>query len=280
MTRFAPPSLLLIVSVFVATPALAWQQTTTCIDEEPPAPTSTPYCEGNEFPVGFRWEQAAMTYVVSGQGIAEFGEGDEISDRLLETIQTSFETWNEPDCSIFEFQNGGLTETDRFISDDGENVVVFHDESWPYSSGALALTSVTADSNGVIVNADMEINGVDHVFADAETETDKWDVQNTVTHEAGHMLGLDHTGVDDATMAFDARPGEIKKRDLHPDDIEGLCTIYDPANFDGDGNGQNPDPEPPDDGCCAVVDGGVSSGAAWLAALLLLVTAGRRRFPR
>jgi hypothetical protein len=52
------------------------------------------------------------------------------------------------------------------------------------------------------------------------------DLQNTLTHEVGHLLGLDHPPEVEATMYRRADVGETKKRDLHPDDIAGICTIY------------------------------------------------------
>ena len=66
------------------------------------------------------------------------------------------------------------------------------------------------------------------------------DAQNTVTHEVGHFIGLDHTPRNaicaapgdpslpcaDTTMYPDARPREISKRILSADDVAGLCAIY------------------------------------------------------
>jgi len=58
------------------------------------------------------------------------------------------------------------------------------------------------------------------------------DLENVMTHELGHYLGLAHSTVLDATMFASAEAGETIKRDLDPDDIEGLCTIY-PAGSPG-----------------------------------------------
>lgn len=53
------------------------------------------------------------------------------------------------------------------------------------------------------------------------------DVQNTVTHELGHVLGLAHPNpYTGATMSATAPPGETSKRVLTPSDVNGICTIY------------------------------------------------------
>ncbi|MFL5300452.1 MAG: hypothetical protein ACJ79R_08935, partial [Anaeromyxobacteraceae bacterium] len=124
--------------------------------------------------------------------------------------------------------------------------------------GILALTTVTFDvDTGEIVDADMELHGWDgnlasptgFYFTCASSSTcgptyggqncAAIDVQNTVTHEAGHMLGLDHVCVAggaapsnvcpagaEPTMAPTAGKGDIDKRTLEPDDVAGVCSIY------------------------------------------------------
>ncbi len=52
------------------------------------------------------------------------------------------------------------------------------------------------------------------------------DVENTLTHEIGHFIGLDHVNDANATMYSRADIGETKKRSLAQDDIDGDCTIY------------------------------------------------------
>lgn len=148
----------------------------------------------------------------------------------------------------------------------------FHD-SGPGDWAIVALTSVLYDpSTGRILSADMELNGWDGVTGpiDRTSPSHGWyftcwpgaqpattcatygqggctyiDLQNTVTHEAGHFLGLAHpcttTGApglpacptnDPRTMAPTTSPGDVGKRDLSPDDVAGVCAIY-PASGGG-----------------------------------------------
>ena len=225
----------------------------TCLTSSPPAPTATPFCTGDEFPKALSWPTNVVRYSANEAGSDDFpGADGTISPQLLDAVTTSFDTWNEPDCSNFEFVFDGLTPLKSFDRDDGVNLVVFRSDDWPYGDMAVAVTTVTAKADGEIINADVELNDVMHEFAIIENGGgggEAWDVGNTITHEAGHVLGLDHDAVPDSTMEFEAQPGETKKRELHPDDIEGLCTIY-PV-------GEDLEPaEPPADeknGCCRTV---------------------------
>ena len=166
---------------------------------------------------------------------------------------------------------------------DARNSIIFRTELWSksgipghdYAFEALAVTTVTARSDGHIVDADMEVNGVTQSwlnfdpgvsvpFQQGETKS-YYDLQNALTHEFGHLIGLDHTCF---TPSFDnplvdsngkLRPkgsdglpipdcgagspevvretvmynvtdaGETSKRTLSPDDIDAVCTIYAPS---------------------------------------------------
>jgi len=54
----------------------------------------------------------------------------------------------------------------------------------------------------------------------------EWDLGSVVTHEAGHMIGLDHVTGIDAVMNPSLSPGNTTKRVLRPDDVAGACAVY------------------------------------------------------
>lgn len=74
-----------------------------------------------------------------------------------------------------------------------------------YDPSAAAVTTVSYinkkgdPSDGVIVDADIEMNAVNNQFVEigktlpASDGRNQTDLENTLTHELGHLLGLDHT---------------------------------------------------------------------------------------
>jgi MYXO-CTERM domain-containing protein len=168
-------------------------------------------------------------------------------------------------------------------------------------TSTIALTTVTfVASTGEIVDADMEVNGWNGATGGAsglplgayltcatptspgcsrppygQSGCNYIDVGNIVTHEAGHMLGLDHTcgaypvPADQTcghTMDPTMLPGETSKRVLTADDKNGVCTIY---PLGAATVTCVPAPEPAKSGGCST--GGGGTGAMGVLALGLLV---------
>ncbi|MDH5673181.1 MAG: matrixin family metalloprotease [Myxococcales bacterium] len=115
--------------------------------------------------------------------------------------------------------------------------VVTHGRPEP-GEGQVALTTVTSDrSTGEIFDADIALNAEENTFTVGDEQV-RTDLQSTLTHEIGHLLGLEHSDVSGATMGPSTDLRSTSLRTLERDDVEGLCALYAPqdaaALCDGD----------------------------------------------
>ncbi len=190
------------------------------------------------------------------------------------------------------------------VGSDHRNSIIFRTDMWTtsglsttkkgikqYSSEALAVTTVFALLDGRIQDADIEINATPEVWSWANLDAgvvppinqhlngDTYDLQTALTHEFGHLLGLEHTcftpvvmgGPVDANnvprpvndkgqpvpdclgvsseieltvMYYKTSNQDTSKRVLSQDEINFLCTVY-PASKDP----QNCRADQPNTGC-------------------------------
>ncbi len=173
---------------------------------------------------------------------------DADDDDVREAVVRSIATWNAVDCrhpSLLDPVEVTDVPPLRVVDgyDHGTNLVVFQDDdewaAWhPVTpsnildmSRVLALTTLYYHPfTGAAESFSLEVNDGPYVFS-ATGVIGANDIQNMLTHELGHVLGLDHPCrsreiCGEATMYFSAPAGEIKKRDLNEADIEGLCGLY------------------------------------------------------
>ena len=203
-------------------------------------------------------------------------------EQITAALQASVSAWSteDPDNAVCSYLKLSLTMKPESTVppaavNDGDNTIAIRDGDWEsicsttkqgkkvcHLPGELALTTVWSRACGEIVEADVEVNAKDFSWADlsATNNPGLQDLQNAVTHEVGHFIGLDHTcllgalvdstgapiePVDntgakvpfcsstdltpaerDATMYPSAQPGDVTKRSLSADDRQGLCEIY------------------------------------------------------
>lgn len=236
------------------------------------------------------WKSGCVQIITDSAGTSEL-PGNLEATVVAQTIAH----WNDSieSCSFMNLVE--LPSEEVEVGRDFKNVIKFRDTSWCrpavgddamrcYSSSAAGLTTVvyvndpSSSRDGEIVDADVELNGVDFAISH-EGETNggvgcKSDLSNTLTHELGHLLGLEHTcltgdddprvddkgaavprcsapllppAITDATMYNFQDCGETKKASLTPDDINSMCVIYPIADDPGTcGTADNPS-----EGCCS-----------------------------
>lgn len=156
--------------------------------------------------------------------------GQEISQQ---TLHASFQTWEDVECSYLAFEYKGLVNlTPNQVGTrdyDRQNVMIWiEQEDWPGEwVDAFAVTvPLFEEQTGRLVDVDILFNRKFRWSVAREGESGKADLQSIATHEIGHLFGLDHPPVPDATMFWSAVEGETHKRTLAADDIQGICHIY------------------------------------------------------
>ena len=196
-----------------------------------PAHAFTPYATDDNPDIVLRWFNNSVTMVfdtVPPNGL--------VQEPAEAVIIESFQVWSDLSCNgekvpfpfVFDGRKGGQVGFNKKGAN--ENIIVWVNEqaAWEYLPGVLALTSLTHDTQtGEIVDADLELNAAFFSYS-LDAGPNQADLKNTVVHETGHYMGLDHSSVVDATMYSKAPLGEKKKRDLHTDDIQGFCALYGP----------------------------------------------------
>jgi len=257
------------------------------------------------------WESGCVFVTLDEAGTKSIAGDNEFG-----VIDQAIAAWNNgiATCSYMQIINAGKKAAE--VGRDNTNLIKFRDTSWcrpatqddparchPDSAAGITTATYVDDSgssrDGAIVDADIELNGKTFAISvngqTLGTASCLAELQNTLTHELGHLLGLEHNclaagdppRVDDqgnavplcaaatatqqnATMFNFQECGENKKETLEPDDIAGVCGIYptakDPGTCEPVGDGT---------GCCS--SGSGPAGPLALTGLLLLAFWRRRR---
>ena len=168
-----------------------------------------------------RWPASSLP-VRYRVGVSGSAEGDEA---LTKAVLRAFQTWNRVPGSYLRFRYEGRTRTIQPGRDE-ENCVLWVTAGWRHKPEMIAYTTIWFDAQGRVVEADIELNAEWFSWS-AEGALGKVDVQNVVTHESGHALGLAHSLESTGTTMFPViLLGEVLKRSLDPDDAAGLRALY------------------------------------------------------
>jgi len=232
-----------------------------------------------------RWFQPSTHFHIS----SALPEGA-IWEDLPDLVQRAFDAWiGAPGCATPEVTFAGMSDEPSATSPtdlcaEGDNIIAVVDDpaTWSglgHSRTFIAVTLIGHDTvTGEIVDADMLINAGGYEFFAGETPVaGKVDLLATLTHEAGHFFGLDHSEDPNATMFATYTQGgdPTAARILADDDIDGICALY--ADAPGpEASRCAPAPPREDNGGCQA---GQPLGVP-LAAVLLLLALSLARRPR
>lgn len=194
------------------------------------------------------------------------GNPDTPQETEFTAVTKSFATWQtqQTSCGSLVLTEGPRTST-RYAGYDetsasNENVVLFRQkmcndvvpsgdqcladddcgnkyDCWQHAPTAIAITTTSFNpKSGLILDSDIELNAPRFLFTAVDSppcpvnmysvSCVATDVQNTVTHEVGHLLGLGHTSELGSTMAPRADPGETSKRTLDANSAKFICDVY------------------------------------------------------
>ncbi len=139
------------------------------------------------------------------------------------SVRTGFQHWEDiANCTIAYNWRG---QTARIATtSDGYNVVSNSADPARLGNGTLAMTTNWYRSSSNFTEFDMEWN--QNYNWSTGGQSNMMDVESVATHEAGHSLGLDHTNIYEATMYPSTGAGEVFRRTLEPDDVNGALALY------------------------------------------------------
>lgn len=183
----------------------------------------------------------------------------------FDAVRRSFQSWQEvfSTCGNLSMEEGGMVndrEVGYEVGGDNRNLVLFRQrrcsevapsndacwtddacgnkyDCWSNDSQTIAVTLTTYDEiSGIIYDSDIELNTPGFYFTTLDgplcnlpvttTNCVSTDVENTMTHEIGHFIGLDHTTYLGSTMNPRAQPGETSKRSIDQGSKDFVCMAY------------------------------------------------------
>ncbi|HUB07907.1 MAG TPA: matrixin family metalloprotease [Myxococcales bacterium] len=199
------------------------------------------------------------------------GSRDLTYAQILPAVHAAFASWTAAGGGRLAFQDVGPTQLGPPGPDDARLgipvTISWEQTAWDYDGDDQAVAILVEDPDShVIVRADIVFNDVTHHWAvldDGQPHPGADDVQNTLTHEIGHLLGFGHTPDPTSTMLPSTYPGDLARRTIDAQDVAGIEALY----------AATPSSEEQAEGCAT------GPGAPSQALLLLLasILVGRRR---
>lgn len=197
------------------------------------------------------WKQTIIPIAISDSLIKSNPNIKSDSD-VLGAVQRSLETWEKVSNIKFEkveSEKQSVSPSGNFgdgvslitIASQPENLLMFNGTAEEVS----AITRVFFNKKGVITEADIALNPFQQFSTDGTVGT--FDLESTLTHEIGHLLGLEHSTVLGATMhESNGKNGvfnleSFDTRTLAETDVFALRAIY------GTKNGN--------ENCCGAISG-------------------------
>ncbi len=199
-----------------------------------PLQTANPEADQN-----LKWRKKRIAVSISNV-FPEVLNGSFSRNDFENAVRESFESWSRetdiefsfkkvPNSNISGKKSGGDGISLVTIAPTSDNLLLFGEKD----TNKSAVTRLFFDSEGFITEADIVLNPTARFATDGSPGS--FDLKSTLTHEAGHFLGLGHSAVVGSTMHKNqAKNGTFALsatyfRTLSEDDKAVIRSIYGPA---------------------------------------------------
>jgi MYXO-CTERM domain-containing protein len=171
---------------------------------------------------------------------------DRLGQAARDAVGKAFGTWIELGAHTPRLRFDNTKDAKLSLEPDGKNTVLVAPITLEGHKDDLAITLAFWDERtGSIAEADIVINANvafeimsregddphqnvdDHVQAHYQCDANAYDLQNVLTHEVGHFMGLGEDMKEDAaTMYYRSRRCETQKRTLEHTDTTAATSLY------------------------------------------------------
>jgi hypothetical protein len=169
---------------------------------------------------GVTWPTNKVPYYVNPANLY-------VSDAAaLTALQSAASAWHDQSGANISLTYAGYTSVNA-LTLDYKNEVFFRNDT----GGSVIAETYWYSSGTTLVDADIVFHEADHAFTTASygCTGSEYYIENTGTHEFGHVLGMAHSTVTTATMYPYSDYCETIRETLDPDDIAGIQSLYPPV---------------------------------------------------
>ncbi len=135
-------------------------------------------------------------------------------------VRRAMDDWTRVACTSLTTNYRGMTSAVPGTYE-GTSTIGWIESGWRHEGAAIGVTGPRWGS--YIVEADMELNGVNFTWTTSSGSGSRVNAYSIVLHEGGHYYGLGHTNVRGSSMWPSYSGGIVG---LGSDDEAGICALY------------------------------------------------------
>ena len=171
---------------------------------------------------GYFWGVSTVRYYVNPQNVY-VPEAEAIA-----AIRSGADAWNSQSNANIHLDYAG-TSSGSSLTLNGVNEVFFRNDA----SGYIAEAYWWYDGTGHLIDADIVFHENYAFYTTLTGCSNGYYIENTATHEFGHVLGLAHSDAGEATMWPYSGSCETVRMTLDSDDVAGIESLYPPSQNGG-----------------------------------------------